>query len=114
MDGAVESVGTICYEIFSTFRFTFKFKLKGERVANEVLYRLFENNKSVHVDFEKTYYYQKEESQKIMEKNSKKSSSLAYWTEKLFKASFVLGLSYWIVSKSNKNISHNFNKLFKF
>lgn len=38
MDGAVES---------------------GERVANEILYKLFSEDESIKIDFEKTYYYQK-------------------------------------------------------
>ena len=37
MDGAVES---------------------GERAANEILYKLYNGDNSVKVDFEKTYYYQ--------------------------------------------------------
>jgi hypothetical protein len=78
-----------------------------------VLFRLFENNQSVRVDFEKTYYYQKEESRKRMEKNEKKELALANWTQKIFKVSFVIGLSYLIVAKSNK-INYSFSKLFKF
>lgn len=30
----------------------------GERAANEVLYKLFPNDSSIKIDFEKTYYYQ--------------------------------------------------------
>ena len=51
MDGAVES---------------------GERCANEVLYRLFDlSDKSVQIDYSKTYYHMREESRKATEKNYK-------------------------------------------
>lgn len=94
MDGAVES---------------------GERCANEVLYRLFDlSDKSVQIDYSKTYYHMREESRKATEKNDKSVSRLSNWTQKLFKVSFVLGLSYFIASKTNKNINFNISKMLKF
>jgi len=91
MDGAVES---------------------GERCANEVLYRLFDLNNKIKVDYTKTYYYQKEQSAKIMEKNNNVSASKS-WTSQLFKISFAVGLTCLVLS--NKNIiDYSLNKLFKF
>ena len=49
MDGAIES---------------------GERVANEVLYKMFQDDKCVEYEYEKTYYYQRDEAKKLKVKSS--------------------------------------------
>jgi hypothetical protein len=81
MDGAVES---------------------GDRVANEVLYTLYKNDPSVRVDYEKTFYFQKELIKK-MNQNELESSKACEKRHELIKTflkySFVLGSSYLVWSK---------------
>jgi monoamine oxidase len=85
MDGAVES---------------------GERVANEVLYTLYKNDPSVRVDYEKTFYFQKELIKK-MNQNDLESTKAREKRQKLIKTfvkySLVLGSSYFVLSKYLKS-----------
>jgi len=70
------------------------------------------SNNEINVDYSKTYYYQKEQSAKIMEKNNKISAPGRSWISQLFKISFALGLSCLVLS-NKKIIDYSFNKLFK-
>lgn len=81
MDGAVES---------------------GERVANEVLYTLYPNDRSILVEYEKTYYHQKEEEKKISLLEAKSNScSLTCLAKTLAKYSIILGGSYYLSKRFN-------------
>jgi hypothetical protein len=87
MDGAVES---------------------GERVANEVLYALFNGDKSVHVDYEKTYYFHRELIRKIeanQEKQLKRYENFKFYSKFFLKISAVFGVGYLAMKKFNCSIS---------
>jgi hypothetical protein len=87
MDGAVES---------------------GERVANEVLYALFNGDKSVKVDYEKTFYYHRELIRKIeanQEKELKRYENLKFYSKYILKFSTFFGVSYLIMKKFGGKIS---------
>ena len=88
------------------------FFFKGERCANEILYRLSNaSGKSIEVDYEKTYYYQKEQSKKIEELNNDNAiSKIKCSVLKVFKMSLILGLSYYVVRKNFDKFNLNFRK----
>lgn len=86
MDGAVES---------------------GERVANEVLYSLFNANKSIQIDYQKTYYYHRELISKIeenKEKQLKVYQNFKSYSNFFLKFTVFFGASYLIIKKFNYKI----------
>jgi hypothetical protein len=87
MDGAIES---------------------GERVANEIIYTLFKDDKSVKCDYEKTYYAHKEqieEMKRLDEKRLARSRLLCNLSKFLVKSAVLVGLSAVFYSRL---VSYNF------
>lgn len=78
----------------------------GERVMNEVLYKLYENEKKhqVRVDFEKTYYYQEKYIKNLIEqdlsgKNNSITSRIVSYSKRFCKFAFGLGVSYILLNR---------------
>ena len=82
MDGAVES---------------------GERAANEILYTLYPNDRSIFVEYEKTYYHQRDEEKKIalLEAKSQMSCSLTCLANGFVIISLILGGLYLVAKMFN-------------
>lgn len=81
MDGAVES---------------------GERAANEILYALYKSDPDIKVDYEKTYYYQKELTLQMDKKYSIENKS-KHFSKFLIKTGFVCAISLYLFRKVNFN-----------
>jgi hypothetical protein len=80
----------------------------GERVANEVLYSLFAGDKSVYVEYEKTFYHHRDLIRKIEEKQEKqlrRNENLRFYSKSLLKFSTVIGVGYIIMKKFNCSIN---------
>lgn len=86
----------------------------GERVANEILCTLYKNDDSIEKDFTKTYYYQKNESEKIKQTDieSKKWFSLKNLTKQAVQWSIVLGFSYFLSKRFSLKGKFQLSSLF--
>jgi hypothetical protein len=97
----------------------------GERVANEILYKFYENDEKnrhqVQIDYEKTYYYQENYIKKKLELEASRENSISAkiisYSKCLAKFSMVLGMSYFVLNRFKKTnfILNGFRtKLFNF
>jgi hypothetical protein len=92
MDGAVES---------------------GERVAHEVMYNLYRNDPTVKINYEKTYYYHKELTQKLDEEDFKKQNNkLVKCSKFVLKSGIVVAAAYYLAKRFNLNLKVKIPKLF--
>lgn len=90
----------------------------GERVANEVLYSMFANNESIRsrikIDYEKTYYYQREQIEKLDKADKikvKRLECVKFYSKILMRSFLYLGFGYLIAKKYKINLKNIFPKL---